>query len=149
MRRQRKGVRQLVSPHGRNIDSYLFGRSYQEVEKIKHKSVTKALDANDPDWRRRELILMPSHISDIANKSGPDDITQIIDAAHSAGFDVICASVVFSGSAEEDLSGYYPIWSRNWDERWTVPNPGNYQPAGQLDALGRDLWTWTCRAIAG
>src|SRR5258708_2430781 len=30
MQMQRKGERVLVSPHGRDIDSYVFGRSYQE-----------------------------------------------------------------------------------------------------------------------
>jgi|HubBroStandDraft_4_1064222.scaffolds.fasta_scaffold1427303_1 hypothetical protein len=37
---QRKGRRTLVSPGGREIDAYVFVRSYQETEKREHDSVT-------------------------------------------------------------------------------------------------------------
>jgi len=53
----RKGARSLVSPWGREIDAYVFVRSYQETEKSEHGSVVNALDANDPSWRERELII--------------------------------------------------------------------------------------------
>lgn len=144
---QRKGVRLLTSPWGRPIDAYIFGRSYQEIEKGEHGSVEDALDANDPDWRTRELVIMPSHVGNIENKSEADDIDQMIDAAHAAGFDVICATVIFTGDEEDDRAQFADIWRKPWDVRWTIPNPHISEPEGQLEALGRDLWTWVCEAM--
>jgi hypothetical protein len=46
---ERKGARTLISPGGRNIDAYVFVRSYQETEKSAHKSVAEALKDNDSD----------------------------------------------------------------------------------------------------
>lgn len=43
----KKRVRAFISPWGRPIDAYVFGRSYQEVEKGEHGSVEAALDTND------------------------------------------------------------------------------------------------------
>ncbi len=149
LEKQRKGVRALTSPKGREIDSYVFGRSYQEVEKPKHKHVLVALDANDSDWRTRELIVMPSHISGIDDGSyGADDLDQMIEQGHGAGFDVICASVIFTGSGAEEGLRFAEIWKKGWDEPWTVPNPFNPNPAGQLEAIGHDLWLWTSQALA-
>jgi len=53
---QRKGDRALTNPWGRPINAFVFGRSYQEVEKGEHRKVIDTLDANDPDWRTRELV---------------------------------------------------------------------------------------------
>lgn len=145
--RQRKGVHELTSPWGRPIDAYVFGRSYQEVEKDAHKSIETALDANDPGWRDRELIIMPSHVSHIESGAEEDDIDLMIDAAHAAGFDVICASVIFTGPKGEGRMQFADIWRKPWDQRWTIPNPRIAEPQGQLEAIGRDLWTWVCRAL--
>jgi hypothetical protein len=146
---QKKGVRELTSPWGRVIDAFVFGRSYQEKEKREHGSVEQTLDANDPRWKTRELIIMPSHVDPVKDESDIDaDIDEIISAAHGAGFDAICASVIFTGAREEDRSSFTDIWRKPWDERWTIPNPYVDQPEGQLEALGRDLWTWICRALA-
>ena len=146
---QRKGQRGLVSPTGRNVDAYVFGRSYQEKEKGEHGSVAAALDANDPLWRTRELIVMPSHVSGVKAKGLPDDLDQMIDAAHSAGFDIVCAAVLFD-SGHEQLPPTLPgIWRKTWDARWRLPNPFIPSPDGQLNALGCDLWGWTCRALTG
>jgi len=153
--------RQWLSPWGRVIDAYVFPRSYQEREKQPCGSIEGTLDKNDKKWRDRELIIMPSHISDIADErhGNVDDIDQMIEAAHGAGFDIICATVLFT-----DKEGSYEllkpanlslIWRKNWDERWTIPNKRLVNVAkddphlmGQLDALGRDLWTWICEALA-
>jgi hypothetical protein len=54
LERHKKSDRSLVSPWGRPIDAYVFGRSYQEKEKAPHgpyDSVEAALDGNDPHWR--------------------------------------------------------------------------------------------------
>ncbi|WP_182180644.1 hypothetical protein [Methylobacterium radiotolerans] len=144
MQLQKKGARALVSPWGRSIDAYVFGRSYQEVEKGAYGSVEAALNANDADWRKRELVIMPSHVA--AGDHG--DIEQMIDAAHSAGFDVICATILFTWGDGDNRGQFPDIWRMGWDERWTIPNPWNDNPEGQLEALGRDLWTWICRALA-
>jgi hypothetical protein len=141
---QRKGVRSLVSPWGRPVDAYVFGRSYQEVERSEHGSVENALDANDPDWRKRELIIMPSHVAD----QDHGDIKEMIDCAHSAGFDVINVAVVHTWDNGDNRGDFPEIWRMPWDERWTVPNPWSDNPEGQLEALGRDLWAWICRALA-
>jgi hypothetical protein len=148
--KQKKGVRKLTSPWGRPIDAYIFGRSYQEVEKGNHDSVEEALDANDADWRERELVIMPSHVSHIENEDegDDDDIDQMIDVAHSAGFDVICATVSFAAPKGSSRTRFSNIWRKPWDERWTIPNPRTQKPDGQLEALGRDLWAWVCRALA-
>ena len=141
---QKKGVRDLVSPWGRHIDAYIFGRSYQEIEKTDHGSVEAALNENDPEWRERELIIMPSHVG----RNDHNDIKQMIDIGHSAGFDVVSAAIILSGNNYDNRNKFPPIWVMPWEERWTVPNPWNDNPEGQLEALGRDLWTWICQALA-
>jgi hypothetical protein len=145
--RLRKAPRLLTSPRGRSIDAYIFGRSYQETEKAQHGSVGDALDASDAQWRERELIIFPSHVS-----NSDDDIDEMIEAAHQAGFDAICATVVFTGDDPEDRTAFSDIWAKGWDERWTIPNarlaPDDRNVEPQLIALGSDLWTWICAALA-
>ena len=75
-----KGQPSLVSPWGRTIDAYVFGRSYQESEKLRHGRVLAALVSSDPGWCERELVIIPSHLV-------VEDVAQIIAAAHRAGFD--------------------------------------------------------------
>jgi hypothetical protein len=135
-----KGRRALVSPWGRQIDAFVFVRSFQETEKAEHETIVVALDANDPHWRERELILFPSHV----NGDSENHTQQMIEAAHAAGFDVIAASLILGN----DRKDYAKIWGQNWDKRWTLPNPETEDWQGQIDALGRDLWTWICRALA-
>ena len=38
---ERKGARILISPGGRNVDAYVFVRSYQETEKSQPSAVTQ------------------------------------------------------------------------------------------------------------
>ena len=141
VKKQMKGRRTLVTPTGREIDSYIFGRSYQEVEKGAYGNVGAALDGNDPERRKRELIVMPSHVHGIKKtKNSPCDIDQMIDIAHSAGFDIICASVEYKDNFQNNSSKFGDIWKKPWDEKWTVPNPEKTKFEGQLDAIGRDLW---------
>ncbi|MAU95833.1 MAG: hypothetical protein CMP81_08090 [Fulvimarina sp.] len=146
--RLRKSRRSLTSPWGRVIDAYVFGRSYQEVDKGEFGSVEEALDGSDAMWRTRELIIMPSHVA----TEDHSDIDEMIDLAHSAGFDAIAASVILSWDGGDNRDDFPNIWRKGWDERWTIPNqwkddPEN--PEGQLEALGRDLWVLVCRALAG
>jgi hypothetical protein len=146
-----KGRRKLLSPWGREIDAYAFIRSYQETEKNAHGSVVAALDHNDSQWRERELIIFPSHVARSAA-----DIDEMIEAAHVGGFDAICATVIFTGTKGENRAIFSDIWKKHWDERWTVPNPylhpddANFRSLfeAQVRALGCDLWTWICRALA-
>jgi len=143
----RKKVRDLLSPWGRHIDAYIFGRSYQEKEKGNYSSVEAALDGNDPLWRTRELIIMPSHVS----RNDYSDIQNMIDLGHSAGFDVISAAVLLEGNEYSNRAAFPPIWTMTWDERWTIPNSWQESERyrlGQLEALGCDLWTWICQALA-
>ena len=113
-----KGPRRLVSPWGREIDAYIFIRSYQEVEKSRHGTVQDALDANDPSWRERELIVLPSHVH-----GSVSDVDEMIQAAHAGGFDAVCATLIFTGEGGDDRQAFAGIWQMNWDERWTLPNP--------------------------
>jgi hypothetical protein len=138
-----KGARRLVSPWGRKIDAYVFVRSYQEKEKKPHRTVQGALDVNDKSWRERELIVFPSHVHNSSH-----DIDEMIDAAHSAGFDAVCASLIITGDGGDDRQGFAEIWRKNWDERWTVPNPRTENWQKQVEAIGRDLWTWICGALS-
>jgi len=140
---ERKGRRELISPAGRHIDSYVFVRSYQETEKKRYKSVDNALKANDPNWNERELIIFPSHVYRSAA-----DIGEMIDAAHRAGFDIISASVILYDP--DDRYSASSIWKKRWDERWTIPNPpqeNEGQLKAQLTVLGGDLWVLICKAL--
>jgi hypothetical protein len=142
----KKGVRSLTSPWGRPIDAFAFGRSYQEVEKNNHDDVEATLDANDSKWRDRELIVMPSHIGS-GQKGDVADAAAMIEVAHGAGFDAICASVLLGDLGKSERRLYSRFWRLPWDERWTIPNPEVEHPNGQLEALGHDLWSWVCRAL--
>jgi len=139
---ERKGARTLISPGGRNVDAYVFVRSYQETEKSQHKSVAEALKDNDSDWKKRDLIIFPSHVSD-----SESDVDEMILLAHQAGFDIICVAVLLDADKRSRLAD---IWEKDWDERWTVPNPTQDNDGvriAQLQALGCDLWWWICKTL--
>ena len=139
----RKGQRNMITPWGRQINAYVFGRSYQEVERNRFGSILSALEGNDSDWRNRELVVMPSHIgtTDII------DIQQMIDIAHAAGFDAIAAAVVYETDTTDNRAALQPALTLNWDARWTILNPHRTDPDGQLWAIGNDLWSWISRAL--
>ena len=137
-----KGARELTSPVGRHIDAYVFVRSYQEKLKKPYKSVAKALKANDPNWNERELIILPSHVN-----GSVADIDEMISLAHRAGFDIISVAVLLGADKRSSLED---ILKKEWDERWTAPNPTEENKANriaQLNALGCDLWIWICKAL--
>ena len=134
----RKGRRVLRSPWGRRIDSLVFVRSFQETEKNQHDSVVAALEAEDTAWSTRELVILPSHLD-------AQDVHQMIVAAHENGFDTVAASVILN---RDERGNYAECWMEAWDERWSIPNPhAETGWEGQLEALGRDLWTWVCQAL--
>lgn len=139
----RKGLRNMVTPWGQNVDAYVFGRSYQEVEKSTFGSVIATLDGNDSNWKHRKLIVMPSHVG----SSDISDIQDMIDAAHSAGFDAIAAPIVYYDDEIDNLGNLAPALALNWNARWTIPNPWKEDPSDQLWALGHDLWAWISRAL--
>jgi len=139
---EQKGLRNLYDPTGRPIEAYVFVRSYQEKEKKKDRSVEKALDANYSRWRECELIILPSHVYRSAT-----DIDEMIAAAHGAGFDVICASVLLE---KDDRQRSSSILGKSWDARLTImnsPQEDEEHRRAQLNALGCDLWTWICKAL--
>jgi hypothetical protein len=141
----KKKVRRMITPWGQTIDAYVFGRSYQESEKSKHGSVKKALDNNDADWEKRELIVMPSHVGGTGDIA---DIEDMIKLAHLAGFDAIAVPIVYCDDQGDNRAALSPALALNWDARWTVSNPWQKDPEGQLLALGNDLWSWISRALA-
>ena len=134
----RKGRRRLRSPWGRRIDALVFVRSYQETEKNQHENVVAAIEAEDSEWYSRELVILPSHLN-------REDVRQMIAATHENGFDAVVASILLS---DEERRGYRECWAEDWDERWNIPNPTTDENwEAQVDALGRNLWTWICQAM--
>jgi hypothetical protein len=135
----RKGRRQLWSPWGRSIDALVFVRSFQETEKNTHETVLAALEAEDPSWNTRDLILMPSHLEQ-------EDVREMIGIAHQAGLDAIAASICIN---DHERPNYALCWTEHWNERWTIPNRQADQWESRVEALGRDLWTRICHTIGG
>lgn len=129
--RPQRGARELWTPWGRHVDSYVFIRSYQEELASNYKSVSKALEGEDPNWASRDLIILPSHLN-------PSHCTHMIALAHAQGFDAICVPVLLDMT---ELPRYSSCLELPWDERWTLSNPTSQDPTAQVDALGRDLWT--------
>jgi len=138
-----KDEHKLTTPFGRPVNSYVFGRSFQETERSQFGTVEKALDGNDKNWRDRELIIMPSHVTSRDHQ----DVRDMIEVAHGAGFDTVAVSIILSGEGIDNRRYFPPIWNMDWDTRWTVPNPWCADPKGQLEALGRDLWFWISNAL--
>lgn len=143
LKTHQKGPRVMLTPWGQSIDAYIFGRSYQEVERRKFKTVEHALDGNDPQWRSRELIVMPSHI---ANQD-LGDVREMIRLAHLNGFDAVGVAVILESSEASNRSEFPPFWELGWNTRWTIANPWSASPNDYLEAVGRDLWTWTAKKL--
>lgn len=137
LKKPRKGVKRLRTPWGRAVDALVFIRSYQESLAGWYGSVIGSLDAEDKDWRDRDLIIMPSHL-----KSA--DCSQMIQAAHEGGFDAISVSVQLE---VDDIRKSKDCFTELWDERWTVRNPTSDDWEGQVNALGSDLWVWVAAAL--
>jgi hypothetical protein len=132
-----RAPRMLTSPWGRIVDALVIPRSYQETLKGEFGSVEAALNQLHSLWRQRDLIILPSHLV-------PADCATIIELAHSAGFDAIAVSVLLNS---EEIISYAPCLSLSWDERWSLSNDHADDSAGQVDALGRDLWVWVTTAL--
>ena len=130
-------ARLLFSPWGRQIDSLIIPRSYQETLRKEFGSIEDALDGVDSDWPKRDLVVFPSHLV-------RDDCRSIIRLAHKAGFDVIAVSILLE---PDELPQYSECLALSWDERWTLHNGRNDNPDGQIDALGHDLWVWIASAL--
>ena len=132
-----RAPRMLSSPWGRTIDALVIPRSYQETLVAEFGSVEEALNAVDPSWRERDLIILPSHLV-------PDDCRTIIDLAHAAGLDSVVVSVLLEPG---EIARAQECLRLGWDERWTVSNDSTNHPDGQVDALGHDLWVWIAAAL--
>lgn len=133
----KRAVRSLETPWGRDVDALVFIRSYQETLKDTYKTVVNALNKEDRLWRGRELIVLPSHVDE-------QHCTEMIDAAHSAGFDAIVVPVILKDGEIKKLSACLNL---NWDERWTLGNPTSDSWKAQVSALGADLWTWIAGSL--
>ncbi len=138
-----KKRRLLISPWAQQVDAYVFVRSYRETEKKKFPDVRQALDANDPSWRQRDLILMPSHLH-------REDCEPMIELAHEAGFDAICVLLLLDRNELRDadeLQRAVQCRALAWDARWTIDNPrtSNWRP--QVKALGTELWFAMCATM--
>ena len=128
--RVQHGARLLWTPNGRSIDSYIFVRSYQETLKNGYPSVSAALIASDTAWKRRELVILPSHVD-----SG--DCEQIIETAHGAGFDIIAVPVLLEWN---ELDQFTSCLELAWDQRWTILNAKADDWRRQSQLLAADLW---------
>lgn len=132
-----RAPRTLASPWGRTIDALIIPRSYQETLAGEFGSIEQALDGVDRGWRQRDLVIFPSHVV-------PGDCATIIDLAHRAGFDAIAVCVLLDPA---EIAQYQECLRLTWDERWTLSNDRQPDPAGQIDALGHDLWAWVAAAL--
>jgi len=139
-----KGPHALTCPCGRAFDSYVFVRSFQEVEKKdpygNPRTVEQALDANDPDWRQRSLIILPSHLVLV-------DTAQIIQLAKRNGFNVIVAHIILR---QNELPQFGPILEQEWDTRIECVNSETDNQATrdqQCIEIGRDLFTKLCHEL--
>ena len=132
-----QGPRVLASPWGRSVDALVIPRSYQETLARKFRSAGQALNAVDHAWRQRDLIILPSHLK-VAH------CASIIKLAHGAGFDAIVVSILLRPA---EIAKSERCLTLAWDERWTLSNDHTAEPAGQVEALGHDLWTWIAAAL--
>lgn len=134
------GLQHLESSTGKPIEALVFPRSYQESEKAEHGTVEIALHAVDTQWRRRPLVIMPSHLE-------VDDIQEIVRTARRAGFDAVAAPIIIPERDDLTSDIFTNSLAADWDVRWTLENPESNNWDAQVQALGRDLWTWICRAV--
>jgi hypothetical protein len=132
-----RAARVLTSPWGRTIDALVIPRSYQETLAREFGSIEQALNGVDTSWRQRDLVILPSHLV-------PADCATIIDLAHGAGLDAIAVATLLDPT---EIVQSQPCLALPWDERWTLSNDRAAEPAGQVDALGHDLWTWVAATI--
>jgi len=128
----------LQSPWGRSINALVYGRSFQESEVNAHGTVERSLTAVDPEWRTRDLIILPSHLVRA-------DVRQMVRLAHHNGFDAISVAILLNNQERQD---YEDCWRVSWDERWNLPNPEvEDRWEEQVRALASDLWTRICEAL--
>ena len=137
--RLQKRHRTLWTPWGQEMDSYVFPRSFQEVEKTKHESAESALDANDSEWPHRDLIVMPSHLH-------AKDCERMINAGHAAGFDVIALRVLLDRHEVQDPRAK-ECGVLAWDERWTMNNERQEQWEWHVASLAGELWVAISSAL--
>jgi hypothetical protein len=133
----RRAVRTLYSPWGRLIDSLVIPRSYQETLEAEFGSVEEALDGVDALWRRRDLVIFPSHL-DLA------DCRTMLKLAHGAGYNVIAVPILLES---DKLPNYVDCLELSWEERWTISNDVTEDWGAQVEALGHDLWAWIAAAL--
>ncbi|TDM08962.1 MAG: hypothetical protein C4K60_06275 [Ideonella sp. MAG2] len=112
-------------------------RSYQETLQGEFGSIEAALDGVDPEWKQRDLVIFPSHIS-------PSDCSEMIRLAHRYGFDAVALPFLLSPTELPKLSNCLAL---PWNVRWTISNDRRSKPEGQIEALGHDLWSWIAAAI--
>ena len=135
--RVRHSPRTLWTPSGKLVDSYIFVRSFQETLKPKYGDVAAALNAKDPSWRSRELIMLPSH-------ADPSDCAEILAVAQGAGFDVFAFPVLLSWSELAQLESCLKL---GWDQRWTILNSTAKDWRRQSQFIASDLWGRVSRLL--
>jgi hypothetical protein len=112
--------KKIQQNHVRNTVS-----DWGSVRKPKDRGFSDTL--KNPLCGKNRPSVTSGHIDNVGKK---DDIDQIIDAAHGAGFDIICAMIIFTGRKGDDRPDFADIWRKPWDERWTIPNPVTAKPEG-------------------
>ena len=87
--------------------------------------------------------MVPSHVT-----KSQSDVASMIAVAHAAGFDVICATLIWPKTVNRKT--FATMWAMDWDERWTVSGPpsGDWDTIGQeqVREIGSELWSQLCRA---
>jgi hypothetical protein len=141
LQKVQKGAYTLITSVAQKVKAYVFVRSFQETERQEHGTPAAALDADDPKWRERSLIIMPSHPE-------ATDCKNMIEVAQSAGFDAVVVPVLMQRDEISADSRLTDCVTLNWDVRWTVDNPEKSEDwKAQAEVLGRDLWVAISRLL--
>lgn len=153
----KKAAHILTTPTGARISSLAFPSSYQEQEKPKGNSVSRALSdlakANGKSaWFTYDLIIYPSH-DDRA------DLETMLDLGQGCGYDMVAVSITLD---ESYPPAHQDCLKLPWSERWVVRNHKlrqfkakgaedknlllTSQARAQIDMLAAQLWSQIDRA---
>lgn len=137
----RKGGKKLQFSN-RQVDAFVFRRSFQEVEKSKYPTPFEALIGNfqelkiQEDWYEKELIIMPSHSNQWENCY--NDVVQMLDTAQGYGFNTLLSYIIMD--KETDYVDYEDILKLNWNKKWELINPRTNSYLQPCLSLGKELY---------
>jgi hypothetical protein len=148
----------LTTPTGARLSSLVFPSSYQEQEKRKGNSVSRALSdlakakKGKSPWYTYDLIIYPSH-------DDKADLQAMFELGQGHGYDMVAVTITLD---ESYPPGHQDCLKLPWSERWTVRNYKlrQFKATGaedknleltsiaraQIDMLASQLWNQIDRA---